>query len=89
MRDPQLGEGARYKTAVQAGNTEYDDSLLPGITQRRRDHRVRFSSPDSRVNAQMGNQSIPKQVVKPATYDGSASWLDYHAHFEAYVEING
>ena len=37
----------------------------------------------------MGNQSIPKQVIKPATYDGSASWLDYHAHFEACAEING
>jgi hypothetical protein len=51
MGDSQLGEGTRFKMAVQADNTDYDDSLLPGITQRRRDHRVRFCSPDSRINA--------------------------------------
>ncbi|MEW8542943.1 MAG: retroviral-like aspartic protease family protein, partial [Candidatus Thiodiazotropha sp.] len=27
--------------------------------------------------------------VKPATFDGTGSWLDYKAHFDAVAEING
>ena len=27
--------------------------------------------------------------VKPATFDGTGSWLDYRAHFDAVAEING
>ncbi len=27
--------------------------------------------------------------MKPATYDGTGSWTDYRAHFEACAEING
>lgn len=30
-----------------------------------------------------------KKLVTPATYDGSTSWTDYHAHFETCAEING
>lgn len=56
--------------------------------RRHSDHKVRFSSPESHVNSHMGNQYIPKQAIKPATYDGSCSWLDYHAHFETCAEIN-
>ncbi len=28
-------------------------------------------------------------MMKPATYDGTGSWTDYKAHFEACAEING
>jgi hypothetical protein len=27
-------------------------------------------------------------MVKPATYDGTSSWIDYKVHFEACSEIN-
>ena len=27
--------------------------------------------------------------MKPATYDGSAAWTDYKAHFEACAKLNG
>lgn len=29
------------------------------------------------------------QVIKPATYDGTSSWLDYKAHFQACAAVNG
>ena len=30
-----------------------------------------------------------KAIIKPATYDGSSSWLDYKCHFEACESVNG
>jgi hypothetical protein len=27
-------------------------------------------------------------MIKPATYDGSGPWVDYHAHFEACSELS-
>ena len=30
-----------------------------------------------------------KIAIKPATYDGSSSWLDYKCHFEACANVNG
>jgi hypothetical protein len=32
--------------------------------------------------------SYGKTVMKPATYDGSGSWIDYKAHFEVYSDFN-
>ncbi|XP_065923756.1 uncharacterized protein [Magallana gigas] len=60
------------------------DSLLPGVTRRR--SRVRFESP---ARGNETDNAIAKQSIKPATYDGSGPWLDYHAHFEACADING
>lgn len=34
------------------------------------------------------SQDYGKTVMKPATYDGTASWIDYKAHFEACSDIN-
>jgi hypothetical protein len=34
-----------------------------------------------------GRQNIPNNI-KPATYDGSTSWLDYKSHFEACGKLN-
>ncbi|MES1922404.1 hypothetical protein MHBO_003917 [Bonamia ostreae] len=73
MIDSYFTEGARYKPTVTAGN---EDSLLPEITRKRRYHKVRLSSPESQVNAHMGNHSIPNQIKKQTTYDGRGSWLD-------------
>jgi hypothetical protein len=33
--------------------------------------------------------SDSKIAIKPATYDGSRSWLDYKCHFEACDNVNG
>ena len=27
--------------------------------------------------------------IKPATYDGTSSWVDYKAHFDVCAELNG
>lgn len=35
------------------------------------------------------HRSGTSQVIKPATYDGASSWLDYKAHFEACPAVNG
>lgn len=34
-------------------------------------------------------QTENKITIKPATYDGSSSWLDYKCHFESCVNVNG
>ena len=34
-------------------------------------------------------EAIHKPNVKPPTYDGTCSWLDYHAQFELVGELNG
>jgi hypothetical protein len=31
---------------------------------------------------------VSRQMIKPATYDGSGPWRDYHAHFEACAELS-
>ena len=38
--------------------------------------------------AQPSSQSSGSVKVKPATFDGTGSWLDYRAHFDAVAEIN-
>lgn len=34
-------------------------------------------------------RSVTSQVIKPATYDGTSSRLDYKAHFEICAAVNG
>ena len=43
------------------------------------------STPDA---AQPSPQASGSVKVKPATFDGTGSWLDYRAHFDAVAEIN-
>ena len=31
----------------------------------------------------------PGVKIKPSTFDGSGSWLDYNAHFDVCAELNG
>ena len=38
--------------------------------------------------AQPSPQASGSVKVKPATFDGTGSWLDYRAHFDAVAEIN-
>ena len=46
--------------------------------------------PTSTLTAVKSNPSGSRNVkVKPATFDGTGSWLDYKAHFDAVAEING
>lgn len=39
-------------------------------------------------NEMIDNQQFGKTVMKPATFDGTSSWIDYRAHFEACGNIN-
>lgn len=39
-------------------------------------------------NEMIDNQQFGKTVMKPATFDGTGSWIDYRAHFEACGNIN-
>ncbi|KAK3106230.1 hypothetical protein FSP39_015710 [Pinctada imbricata] len=62
-----------------------DDNRSPStgnITTRRRPSTTQGST--TRASTQSTNdqrKDVPK--IKPATYDGSTSWLDYKSHFEA------
>ncbi|XP_053391746.1 uncharacterized protein LOC128554497 [Mercenaria mercenaria] len=40
------------------------------------------------MNGEYGSTSKRTVMMKPATYDGTNSWIDYKAHFEACSEIN-
>ena len=45
-------------------------------------------SHDKQVNGSETKKS-PGVKIKPATFDGSGSWLDYKAHFDVCAELNG
>lgn len=48
-------------------------------------------SPNMNTQGTHGNTeevSYGNSVMKPATYDGTGSWVNYKAHFEACSEIN-
>lgn len=49
--------------------------------------RERFTSPE--ISSTLEDAYEAQNSITPATYDGSGQWIDYHAHFEAYSEING
>lgn len=60
-----------------------DDYLAPSVTVRKAP-RVRFPSPirrDAHDTREKANKSTGVNM-KPATYDGSIPWQDYHSHFE-------
>ena len=45
-------------------------------------------SQDKKVSTSETKQT-PGVKIKPATFDGSGSWLDYKAHFDVCAELNG
>jgi hypothetical protein len=64
---------------------DFDDDYLPsGVT--RRVSRLRFRGPYE--DDALAEYPVSRQMIKPATYDGSGPWRDYHAHFEACAELN-
>ena len=65
---------------------ERDHAPPHSVTKRR--SRIRFASlpSDERPWTEL---PATRQLIKPATYDGSGPLQDYHAHFEACAEING
>ena len=76
----------RYRTShtPREDYQDFDDDYLPsGVTRRR--SRVRFRSP---YDDDAFEYPKSRQTIKPATYDGSGPWLDYHAHFEACAELS-
>jgi hypothetical protein len=61
-----------------------DDDLPSQVT--RRGSRLRFRGPHE--DDALAEYPVSRQMIKPATYDGSGPWLDYHAHFETCAELN-
>lgn len=62
------------------------------VTRRRRKPQPETSTPRGKAEASMSTHSlVPGKTgtkVKPATYDGTGSWLDYKAHFDVCAELN-
>ena len=46
------------------------------------------SRPDRYVTKRRSKSPARTTMIKPATFDGTGSWLDYKAHFETCSEIN-
>ena len=51
-----------------------------------------FDQPDKfvtyRKNKTGSTTTVREVMMKPATFDGTAAWMDYKAHFEACAELN-
>ena len=97
MFDPRLlgneERGTRPKdTGVSSARYlgDEEDDFMSGVTTRR-PSRVRFSPPkESYERPRSDMQPKPTGVhMKPATYDGTIAWQDYHSHFEACADLNG
>jgi uncharacterized C2H2 Zn-finger protein len=86
-QETEIAHPNRYRTShtPREDYQHFDDDYLPsGVTRRR--SRVRFRSPHG--DDAFAEYPMSRQTIKPATYDGSGPWLDYHAHFEACAELS-
>ena len=43
---------------------------------------------NTRSNLNMTDDSVNRKTVKPATFDGESSWIDYKSHFEISADLN-
>ncbi|XP_062599620.1 uncharacterized protein LOC134261188 [Saccostrea cucullata] len=48
-----------------------------------------FDTPKPRRQSIETDNAKTGHIIKPATYDGTNSWLDYKSHFEACAVVNG
>ena len=81
-RVPTFEDGSvRHKTSMP---TQHAQSTPRPMTPSHAEGLLLHEQP-SRPNTQ---ESIHKPNVKPPTYDGSCSWLDYFAQFEMVGELN-
>ena len=83
-----LHNTADSTVGTQALAREVDNNgEAPGVTMRRRiapGNYPREERPDYGVAFKK-----PSNYIRPATYDGLGSWLDYKSHFEACAALNG
>ena len=78
---PAFGDGSlRPKTTMPTQSTPRP--MTSGYRPTEGSHLESGSRPDSQ-------EAIHKPNVKPPTYDGTCSWLDYYAQFELVGELNG
>ncbi|CAG2243407.1 unnamed protein product [Mytilus edulis] len=65
----------------------YSDSVLETnfVTERRKKD---LQKPQDKLGA-FRRDNKNKNIIKPATFDGQGSWIDYKSHFEACSSING
>jgi hypothetical protein len=70
------------ETPTHGDNYQPDEAMSPGrfITTRRKGI--------PRALDETQGKSKPSVMMKPATYDGTGSWQDYKAHFDACAKIN-
>jgi hypothetical protein len=60
-----------------------------GITMRRnRSRETKRASDKAETKFNSTDKAPMSTIIKPATFDGSGSWLDYKSHFEACSELN-
>ena len=43
---------------------------------------------NTRSSLNVTNDSVNRKTVKPATFDGKSSWIDYKSHFEICADLN-
>ena len=85
---PRVGNKERVesKMGIQSrtvDGTAFNDEF---VTHRRRDRPRSYALDDDVYQHEL--KRTPGVKVKPATYDGTGSWIDYEAHFKACAEIN-
>ncbi|VDI53879.1 Hypothetical predicted protein [Mytilus galloprovincialis] len=76
---------ASIKLAPEMKN--YSDSVFETnfVTERLKKN---LPKPQDKLGAYRGDNKS-KNIIKPATFDGQGSWIDYKSHFEACSSING
>ncbi|KAH3862669.1 hypothetical protein DPMN_025642 [Dreissena polymorpha] len=62
---------------TRASDPKYAEDSPKYVTKRRSTSRLQAETP-----------SKERTAMRPATYDGSGSWSDYKAHFDACSELN-
>lgn len=91
-KSPHQYQGARPNVRFETDQFNKEEDYLPrdNLPYRAYVHQPYLKSDVNRtLNETNREERDSKLTVKPATYDGSSSWLDYKCHFEACASVNG
>lgn len=90
-KSPHQYQGARPNVRFETDQFNKEEDYLPrdNLPYRAYVHQPYLKSDVNRtLNETNREERDSKLTVKPATYDGSSSWLDYKCHFEACASVN-